>query len=209
MKRGLILGAGRGPRLSVLEIIRGVSGGLAVGEIAKRLGMSYMGVKAHCVALTKAGLLETRRSPSSKGRPLMLYRLTERGEEMFRGPRQRLATGLLREAGVLFGAAAPQKILLKYYRTEALRYRESVGEGELSERLAAFVRLRDSEGREATVKEGPGGWILREGLDPEAELVQQFPLVTGYQEVLVGEVLGLPVERLNEGTSVLYRPRGS
>jgi predicted ArsR family transcriptional regulator len=207
MKRGLILGAGRGPRLSVLEIIRGVPGGLGVGEIAKRLGMSYMGVKAHCVALTKAGHLETRRSPSSKGRPLLLYRLTERGEEMFRGPRQRLATGLLREAGLLFGAAAPQKILLKYYRAEALRYRESVGEGALSERLSAFVRLRVSEGREATLEEGPEGWILRESLDPEAEVVEQFPVVAGYQELLVGEVLGVPVERLNEGSTLLYRPR--
>lgn len=207
MKLDLILGAGRGPRLSVMEIVRDASGGLGVGEIAKRLGMSYMGVKAHCEALTKAGLLETRRSPSSKGRPLLLYRLTPRGETLFRGPRQRLAVGLLREASLLFGAAAPQKLLLKYYRSEALRYRETVGEGTVPERLASFARLRESEGRGTTIEESQAGWILRESHDPESDVEEEFPAAAGYQEHLVSEVLGVPVERIKEGVAVLYRPR--
>ena len=211
MKRGLILGAGRGPRLSVLELIKASSGGLGVGEIARQLGMSYMGVKAHCVALAKSGLLETWRSPSSKGRPVLLYRLTNAGEELFLGPPQRLATGLLREAERLFGVAAPQKLLLMYYRSEAARYRSVVGEGALPEKLAAFVKERGAEGRmpalEHSGDQGNEGWILRESHDPDAEATEVCPAAAGYQEHMVGEVLGLPVARTQAGASVVYRPR--
>ena len=211
MKRGLILGAGRGPRLSVLELIKASSGGLGVGELGRQLGMSYMGIKAHCVALAKSGLLETWRSPSSKGRPVLLYRLTAAGEELFLGPRQRLAAGLLREAERLFGVAAPQKLLLMHYRTEAVRYRSQIGEGSLPERLAAFVKERDAEGRmpvlDRAEDQGKGGWILKESHDPDAEAIEVCPAAAGYQEHMVGEVLGLPVARTQAGASVVYRPR--
>ena len=41
-----------------MELIK-CSGGLSVGELAEVMGMSYMGVKKHCLAMHKLGLLET------------------------------------------------------------------------------------------------------------------------------------------------------
>ena len=44
---------------AVADVIKR-SGGLPVGEIATRLGMSYMGVKAQCLALDKSGQYSDR-----------------------------------------------------------------------------------------------------------------------------------------------------
>ena len=57
--------------------------GLCVADLAVRLGMSYMGIKGVCLDLEKRGLLDTWRSPQPLGRPLMLYRLTERAHDLF------------------------------------------------------------------------------------------------------------------------------
>lgn len=122
MRASLVLGAGRGPRLAVLETVKRFPGGISVTDLSGELGMSYMGTKAHCVALEKSGYLEGRRGISTKGRPRLNYRLTDSGEDLFRGGGNDLPLSLLREASALFGTTAPRKILMMYFRTEATRY---------------------------------------------------------------------------------------
>ena len=112
MKTSLMLGAGRGPRLAVLELIKRSANGMGVKQLAAELGMSYMGVKAHCLALASAGYLTTWRQPAPKGRPLMFYKLAEAGELLFRDFNEDLALGLLVEVTGLFGTPAPLKILM-------------------------------------------------------------------------------------------------
>ena len=55
--------------------------------------------------------------------------------------------------------------------------------------------------------QGKGGWILKESHDPDAEAIEVCPAAAGYQEHMVGEILGLPVARTQAGASVVYRPR--
>ena len=66
----------------IMELIK-CSGGLSVGDLAEGLGMSYMGVKKHCLAMHKLGWLDTWRSPKTLGRPEKLYRLTEKVAPLF------------------------------------------------------------------------------------------------------------------------------
>ena len=69
-----------------LEIIKNLkrSTGMSVNELAAALGMSYMGVKQHCVELQKKGYLDTWRRPKEVGRPEKVYRLTEKRGRFFR-----------------------------------------------------------------------------------------------------------------------------
>jgi len=220
MKKNLVLGAGRGPRLAVLERVKRSGNGMSVKELSKALGMSYMGVKAHCVALTSAGYLETWRMPAPKGRPVMLYRLADAGETLFAGSGEEFALQLLREAAGLFGATAPQKLLMMHFRTLTTHYQSVLNDkgvsngGGVRERVLAFVRTRDREGRmsslEEVTKEAEGEgkkWQIRECHNPLSTVISIYPEASAMEEAMVGDVLGVPMRRTENGGVLLFSPR--
>lgn len=210
MNGNRVLGAGRGTRLEVLERIKRSPGGVGVKDLSASMAMSYMGIKAHCIALATEGFLETWRSPSpegAKGRPRLLYRLTPRGERFFRGDDGGLASALLRQAAALFGGAAPGKLLVMHFRSETERYRSLVVGEHLGERLRSFVRIRDKEGRMSALREGEV-WEIRECHLPLAAMMEEFPELRRQEEHLVGEVLGVPVIRTEAQGVVVFTPAG-
>jgi hypothetical protein len=204
MRKSLVFGAGQGARLAVLDLIKRSEQGLGVKRIAAELGMSYMGVKAHCVALAAEGYLTTWRQPSAKGRPLMFYRLAESGERLFEEPGLGFAIGLLRDAGKLFGASAPQKLLALHYRTEADRYKALISSREDTERIRAFVKLRDREERMAVLRIDGNAWEIHESHNPEAALMREYPEAALLEQTMVGEVLGMAVVRHETGNRVVF-----
>jgi len=202
MRASLVLGAGRGPRLSVLETVKRFPEGMCVTELSKELGMSYMGVKAHCLALEKSGHLKACRGISSKGRPRLNYRLTDSGEALFQGTANDLPLALLREAAGLFGSSAPQKLLLMYFRSEGSRYAALIRGNDPAGRIASFVRLRDSEGRICSLIDGASTEI-HECHDLLGDLRQAYPGIDAMEEAMIAEVLGMSVRReQREGRTV-------
>ena len=204
MRKSLLFGAGKGARLAVLDLIKRSHKGLGVKQIATELGMSYMGVKSHCVTLASEGYLTTWREPAPKGRPLMFYRLSESGERLFAEPGLGLALGLLRGAEKLFGVNTAQKLLVLHYRAEAERYRAMIPSGEVKERVLALVRLRDREERMAAYPGNDEQWEIHEYHNPHAALMRQYPVAVNLEETMIGEVLGVPVRRTEEGTRIVF-----
>jgi predicted ArsR family transcriptional regulator len=205
MKKSLILGAGRGPRLAVLELLKRSGQGMSVQELAAALDMSYMGVKAHCLALVTSGHLIGRREPTTKGRPRLLYKLTDSGELLFAEKGTDLALELLREAATLYGTTAPQKLLLKFYRSLQGRYRELIMGESVLERARTLVRLRDAEGRMSLLLEG-ASWEIHESHNPFASIMEAYPEACGLEEHALSEVLGTPVRRRQEAGKVIIFP---
>jgi predicted ArsR family transcriptional regulator len=206
MRKSLVFGAGQGARLALLDLIKRSENGLGVKEIAAELGMSYMGVKAHCLALASEGYLNTWRQPAPKGRPLMFYRLSESGELLFAEPGLGLAIGLLRDAGKLFGATAPQKLLALYFRNESERYRAMISSLESAERVRAFVRLRNREERMAVLRIDGQAWEIQESHHPEANLIREYPEAAALEQTMVGEVLGVSILRRQQGGKIGFSP---
>jgi predicted ArsR family transcriptional regulator len=206
MRKSLVFGAGQGARLALLDLIKRSENGLGVKEIAAELGMSYMGVKAHCLALASEGYLNTWRQPAPKGRPLMFYRLSESGELLFAEPGLGLAIGLLRDAGKLFGATAPQKLLALYFRNESERYRAMISSLESAERVRAFVRLRNREERMAVLRIDGQAWEIQESHHPEANLIREYPEAAALEQTMVGEVLGVSILRRQQGGKIVFSP---
>ena len=98
----------------IMELIK-CSGGLSVGELAEALGMSYMGVKKHCLAMHKLGWLDTWRSPKAVGRPEKLYRLTEKVAPLFPPIGNEVCLAILEAAAQLESNGA-EKLLLAFFR---------------------------------------------------------------------------------------------
>jgi predicted ArsR family transcriptional regulator len=207
MKTSLVLGAGRGPRLAVLELIKRSPSGMGVKQLAGELGMSYMGVKAHCLALTSAGYLTTWRQPALKGRPLMFYKLADAGERLFQGSEEELALELLQEVAGLFGATAPLKILMKYFQNQSERYQNLLAQVPQEDRVSAFVAIREREGRMSTLASNDESLEIRESLQPLALVMRRHPEARAMEENMVSQILGRSIHRREDEGAVVFSMR--
>ena len=129
--------------VDIVQQIKG-SPGLSVAELARRLKMSYMGVKQHCVDLEKKGYLDTWRRPKPMGRPEKAYRLTAKCAPLFPELGLAFAAELLENVRRNHGDTAPDKALFQYFQAQAERYAAKV-KGETPEELAkSFAKLRNA-----------------------------------------------------------------
>jgi len=180
--------------------------GLAAGELAERLGMSYMGVKGLCIEMEKRGLLDTWRAPQPRGRPLMLYRLTQRAHDLFPTTSNSATLDILESAQKLFGASAPEKLLLMFFQKLQLNYAARLREGALPERAKWLARLRDHDGYMSEFELGENGPIqIVEHHSPILDLLRAFPITAKLEAEMFSRLLGAPVAREEAVASGLFR----
>ena len=158
-----------------------------------------MGVKQQCVDLHAAGYLETWRRPRAEGRPLgrpeLVYRLTPKAQELFPAASNRLTLDLLREARVLYGPAAPEKLILAVFRRRTDELRARVRGDRVEARARWLCREREKEGYLADVVSEGGRLAIDEHHSPLADLLESFPVIGRLEQELFAEVLGVPVRR--------------
>jgi predicted ArsR family transcriptional regulator len=204
VKQSLIEQVGRSARLRVLNELKR-SQGLSVTDIAERVKMSYMGVKGICLDLEKRGLLDTWRHPQKIGRPRMLYRLTHRAHELFPETSNAMTIDLLKTAQKLFGATAPEKLLLVLFQQKGELYTARVRGETIAERAEALAKLRDQEGCMAELEEGERDELrIVEHHSPMLDLLRAFPIIARLECEIFQRVLGPPVRREESTASGLF-----
>jgi predicted ArsR family transcriptional regulator len=62
MNQRLISEIGRTQRLDIINSLKRTKG-MSVNELVEKMGMSYMGIKQHCITLHRDGYLDTWRRP--------------------------------------------------------------------------------------------------------------------------------------------------
>lgn len=130
------------------------SGGSPVDELATSLSLARMTVRQHLAALERDELVASQEVRRPTGRPHFVYRLTDRGEEMFPKRYDRLAELILEEVARLDGqeladlAPADKKKLLLNKMVERLiaRYEPKVNGKTLPERVVTVTQILDDEG---------------------------------------------------------------
>ncbi len=178
------------------------SDGLTVKELADILRLSYMGVKAQCLALEKTGHVTSRSTHSGMGRPRLVYSLSARGQELFQTDDHRFALSLLGEARVLFGSAAPEKLIYLHFQKQAMAYLAKMPtEGSWDEKLAALAEIREAEG----TMPGIVGASLVEYHCPLAAIFEDYPAAASMEESMISKVLGSPVRRRTDGKGAPVR----
>lgn len=202
MNQKLIAQIGKSQRLQVINKLKRTHG-LSVSELAARLGMSYMGVKQHCVDLHKDGYLDTWRRPKPMGRPEMVYRLTKRAHELFPTASNSFTIELLESAKKLYGPSAADKLLFTVFQKKEERYIERVRGDTLPQRAKWLARLRDNEGFMSEI-ESEDGLRMVEHHSPILDLLQAFPIVARLEAEMIQRVLRVPVRREETTVSGLY-----
>lgn len=186
----------------IIELIK-CSQGMSVGELSEAMGMSYMGVKKHCLAMQKLGYLDTWRRPKDVGRPEKLYRLTKRLDPLFSQIDNQMGLAMLDAAAQLDPNAA-EKMLFTYYRQHGDDLAPKVAGDSLAEKAAALASLRSEEGRYAEAWESEdGGLWIDEYHNPLEPLFEKYPTLERMEVQMFEKLLGVPVERSVEKTSGL------
>src|ERR1041385_5275427 len=204
MNQRLLAEIGPTQRLEILNSLKRTKG-MSVNELVDKMGMSYMGIKQHCLTLQRDGYLDTWRRPQRMGRPEMVYRLTRRSHDLFPADSNHVTLELLNAAKDIYGANAPEKLLYNVFekRTEALKAKVK-GET-VAERAKSLAKARDSEGYMAEFRpsEKDGPQIL-ECHSPVMNLLEKYPIIGRLEQEMFEAVLGTPVRREETRASGLY-----
>ena len=203
MNQRIIQQIGRSQRLKVVNALKRTQG-LPVRELAAKLDMSYMGVKDICTDLEKRGFLDTWRLPQKMGRPLMLYRLTQRTHELFPIASNPMTIETLEAAQKLFGQSAAEKLLLVVFQTKTEHYKSKLKGTTIAERGKWLARLRDHDGCMSDCEVTDGEVRIIEHHSPILDLLRAFPIVAKLESEMIGRLLGAPVRREEACVSALY-----
>ena len=178
----------------IIQLIK-CSQGLSVGELAEALGMSYMGVKKHCIALQKLGYLDTWRRPKEVGRPEKTYRVTERLDPLFPGISEEVSLAIL-EAATQLEPNAAEKLLFSFFREQTERFAAIVTGDSVQERAEKLADARDDLGYLSRCEYSEDeGLRIDEFHNPLEALFEKYPTLSRMEVQMFERLLGARVER--------------
>jgi predicted ArsR family transcriptional regulator len=190
----------------IMELIK-CSGGLSVGELAESMGMSYMGVKKHCLAMQKLGYLDTWRSPKLVGRPEKLYRLTEKSAPLFPAIGDQICLSIL-EAATQLETNGAEKLLFSFFRTRTEQLASVVTGDSVQERAEKLAAARSTAGHYSRcVYSEDEGLRIEEFHNPLQPLFDKYPTLERMEAQMFERLLGARVERTVTRTAGLSRYR--
>src|SRR3954451_7638514 len=205
MNQKLLAEIGRTQRLEILNSLKR-SKGMSVNELVRKMKMSYMGIKQHCLTLERDGYLDTWRRPQKMGRPEMVYRLTQRTHDLFQTDSNQLTLEVLMASQVIYGTNAPEKLLYHIFETKTASLKSKIKADTVADRARLLARLRDTEGHMAQfiTDEKEGGPQILECHSPILNLLDHYPIVGRLEQDLFEAVLGTKVRREESRNSGNY-----
>lgn len=181
--------------------------GRTVDDLAKALGLTNNGVRAHLATLERDGFVRQHgsvRAASGGGKPAYVYELTQEAEDLFPkayGP-------VLRRLLDVIGERLDPEEVEALLRTTGSRMAEGQGQndpaGNVKERLEVAVEALNELGGLAELEASKGGFVIRGYSCPLAAVTPDHPEACRMAEALIAEVSGTTVlERCDRGV----RPR--
>ncbi len=205
MNQKMLAEIGRTQRLEILNSLKR-SKGMSVNELVRKMKMSYMGIKQHCLTLQRDGYLDTWRRPQRMGRPEMVYRLTRRTHDLFQTDSNQFTLELLRSAHETYGPNAPEKLLYNLFERKTAAQKSKVRGETVMDRAKWLCRVRDHEGymSQLLIGEKETGSQILECHSPILNLVDRYPIVGRLEQDMFEAILGTSVRREETRNSGLY-----
>ena len=204
MNQRLLAEIGRTQRLEILNSLKRTKG-MTVNQLVAKMGMSYMGIKQHCLTLQRDGYLDTWRRPQKMGRPEMVYRLTRRSHDLLPSDSNEFTLELLKSISDIYGANAPEKLLYNLFERRTAELKAKVKGDNVADRAKWLAKVRDGGGYMSqflpSEKEGPQ---ILECHSPIFNLLEKFPIIGRLEQDMFEAVLGTSVRREETRTSGLY-----
>jgi len=132
-------------------------------ELSEFLGVSEVAVRQHLQALRDRGLVVSRTgAPVGRGRPAILWSLTEESRNLFPDRHGELALDLIGAVRKAFGEEGVEEMLRVRGRQQVRTYQTAIPDagGSLIDRVRALAKVRSSEGYMAEARQEDDGSII-------------------------------------------------
>jgi predicted ArsR family transcriptional regulator len=188
-------------RLAVLDLVKR-EGPVSADSMAQRLGITGMAVRQHLAALLAEGLAEYAEQARPRGRPVKLWRATEKSAGQFADAHSALAADLVVQMRRAFGEEGMDKILKLRTAEQEKAYRAKTDAARsLKGKLEQLAKIRSAEGYMAEVRrdDETGGWLFVENHCPICAAARLCTGLCREELALFTRVLGkdIKVERLS------------
>ena len=139
-------------------------------QLAKRLGVTAMAVRQHLYGFAKEGLVESAEQRRPVGRPVHVWRLTERAATRFPESHAELTLEMIAAVRATFGQKGLDRLLAERTRLQLRAYRERIraaSDASLEGRVRVLAAIRREQGYMAGyVRRADGSMLLRENHCP-------------------------------------------
>ena len=188
--------AGRSTRMEVLELLRR-RGRSSAEIIASDLGVTPNAVRQHLTNLERDGFVVSHPERSGRGRPSLLFSLTERADSVFPKRYGQLATMVLQEVQEMGGPEALDEIFARVATRHASAIEPALEGLEFDEKLRRVVTWIGRAGTLAEQTETSEGVKVTIHNCPFRNTALKFPQVCTITPHLISRLLGTAVSQVD------------
>jgi predicted ArsR family transcriptional regulator len=166
-----------------------------VEELARALGLTDNGVRAHLAVLERDGIVRQRgsvRRSSGGGKPAYVYELAQEAEDLFPKAYEPALRRLLDILSERLGSEESEALLRSVGRRLAEEH-SMRADGTDGARLESAVEIFNELGGLAELEERDGALIIRGYSCPLAGVATEHPEVCRMAETMITELAGVPV----------------
>ena len=186
--------AGRSTRMEVLELLRR-KGHASAETIAAELLVTPNAIRQHLTNLERDGFVVSSPEKSRRGRPSLLFSLTERADSVFPKRYGQLATMVLQEVQEMGGPEALDEVFERMATRHAGAIERNLEGLEFDEKLKRVVAWIGRAGTLAEQTETPEGVKVTIHNCPFRNTALKFPQVCTITPQLISKLLGTAVSQ--------------
>ena len=186
--------AGRSTRMEVLELLRR-RGRCSAETISVDLGVTPNAVRQHLTNLERDGFVVSHPERSGRGRPSLLFSLTERADSVFPKRYGQLATMVLQEVQEMGGPDALDEVFARVAARHAHAIEPNLEGLDFDEKLRRVVAWIGRAGTLAEQTETPEGVKVTIHNCPFRNTALKFPQVCTITPHLISQLLGTGVSQ--------------
>ncbi|MEN9565972.1 MAG: hypothetical protein RLZZ69_1168 [Cyanobacteriota bacterium] len=169
-------------------------GQAAASRLAQDLDLSAQAIRRHLHELEADGLIEYHSVQQGMGRPQHLYQLSSAGRDRLSPQKySEFAVSFLDTLAETAGQEQVSLVLEKQWQRKAAEYRDRLGNGNLKQRIAKLVQLRQEEGYMAELHQASPqqnqGFVLVEHNCAISDVAESYPSICGHELEMFAAVL--------------------
>ena len=186
--------AGRSTRMEVLELLRR-KGRCSAETIATDLGVTANAIRQHLTNLERDGFVVSQPERSGRGRPALLYALTERADSVFPKRYGQLASMVLQEVQDMGGPDALDEVFARVAARHADAIERNLDGLEFDAKIQRIVAWIGRAGTLAEQSESPEGIKITIHNCPFRNTALKFPQVCSITPQLISRLTNAPVSQ--------------
>jgi predicted ArsR family transcriptional regulator len=172
------------------------AGQMTVAELSKAMGITPMAVRQHLMSLERKRIVEYETKKYGIGRPLFLYRLTDKADEIFPHAHTDFLMEVLRTIEGMDGREKVDDVFRKITESHLDDKKRSLrGIEDFTEKIIAFTEVLSKDGYLIELEEKDGAFELKQYNCLLSSVAREYPETCAMELDLYREVLGRDIAR--------------